>query len=207
MRLGQTGTVPDQPVCYALGLRTRFRGISERQGMVWRGPAGWAEWSPFLDYQGSELVSWLRAAEEAAECGWPPPLRTDICVNSTIPAVGPQEAYEIALAAGCQTAKVKVAERGQPLTQDAGRLETSVGIRAGLALAAALPDLPYACGLNTVALLTDDLAKEPLIAVDGMISVSDLVVDQAALDKHRPSADTVRFWQARLVRTRELAGG
>jgi hypothetical protein len=58
-----------------------------------------------------------------------------------------------------------------------------------------------------VALLADDLAKEPLIAVNGMITVSDLVVDQAALDKYRPRADTVRFWQARLVRTRELAGG
>jgi O-succinylbenzoate synthase len=86
-------------------------------------------------------------------------------------------------------------------------LETSVGIRAGLALAAALPELPYACGLNTVALLSDDLAKEPLIAVDGVIKVADLVVDQAALDRYQPSADIVRFWQARLVRTRELAGG
>ena len=75
--------------CYALGLRTRFRGITERQGMVWRGAAGWAEWSPFLDYDGPELVSWLRAAEEAAERGWPAPLRTEIPVNSTIPAVGP----------------------------------------------------------------------------------------------------------------------
>ena len=115
--------MPDQPFCYALGLRTRFRGISERQGMVWRGAAGWAEWSPFLDYQGPELVSWLRAAEEAAERGWPPPLRTEICVNSTIPAVGPEQAYVMAQASGCQTAKVKVAERGQPLTQDVGRLE------------------------------------------------------------------------------------
>ena len=37
-------------------------------------------------------------------------------------------------------------------------LETSVGIAAGVALAAALPDLPYACGLATVQLLTDDVA-------------------------------------------------
>ena len=95
----------------------------------------------------------------------------------------------------------EIAERiGLPVVVSSA-LETSIGIRAGLALAAALPELPYACGLNTVALLTDDLAEEPLIAVDGMITVSDLVVDQAALDKHRPSADTVqRFWQARLVR-------
>ena len=119
----QTGTVPDESFCYALGLRTQFRGLTERQGMMWRGAAGWAEWSPFLDYQGAELVPWLQAADEAAERGWPAPLRTEIPVNSTIPAVGPELAYDIARAAGCHTAKVKVAERGQSLAEDASRLE------------------------------------------------------------------------------------
>ncbi len=326
--MGQTWTVLDEPRCYALGLRTRFRGLSERQGMVWRGAAGWAEWSPFLDYQGAQLVPWLRAAEEAAEYGWPAPLRTEIPVNSTIPAVAPEQAYDIARAAGCRTAKIKVAERGQTLTEDAARveavrdalgatgkvrvdanggwsldealhavgelnrfdleyveqpcasvaeladlrrglarsglsvpiaadesirraqdpyevaerqaadiavlkvqplggvraclqiaeriglpvvvssaLETSIGIRAGLALASALPELPYACGLNTVALLADDLAIEPLIAVDGVIKLGDLTVDEEALDRHRPDDQLQRFWQARLVQTRRLAGG
>jgi o-succinylbenzoate synthase len=326
--LGQTWTVLDEPRCYALGLRTRFRDLSERQGMVWRGAAGWAEWSPFLDYQGAQLVPWLRAAEEAAEHGWPAPLRTEIPVNSTIPAVAPEQAYDIARAAGCRTAKIKVAERGQTLTEDAARveavrdalgasgkvrvdanggwsldealhavrelnrfdleyveqpcasvaelaelrqrlarsglsvpiaadesirraqdpyevaerqaadiavlkvqplggvraclqiaeriglpvvvssaLETSIGIRAGLALASALPELPYACGLNTVALLADDLAVEPLIAVDGVIKLRDLTVDEEALDRHRPDDQVRRFWQARLVQTRRLAGG
>jgi O-succinylbenzoate synthase len=325
---GQTGSVLEEPHCYALALRTRFRGITERQGMVWRGAAGWAEWSPFLEYQGDELVSWLRAAEEAAEDGWPAPLRTEIPVNSTIPAVGPEQAHDIARAAGCRTAKIKVAERGQTLADDASRveavrdalgpdgkvridsnggwsvdealravrelhrldleyveqpcasvnelaelrrrlarsglsvpiaadesirraqdpyqvaereaadiavlkvqplggvraclqiaeriglpvvvssaLETSIGIRAGLALAAALPELPYACGLNTVALLADDLAVEPLIAANGVIKVGDLAVDEAALDNHRPNDEVQRFWQARLVQTRGLAGG
>ena len=41
-------------------------------------------------------------------------------------------------------------------------LETSIGLRAGLALAAALPELPYACGLNTTDLLAGDLVGEPL---------------------------------------------
>jgi O-succinylbenzoate synthase len=294
--------------------------------MVWRGAAGWGEWSPFLDYQGAELVPWLRAAEEAAERGWPVPLRTEISVNSTIPAVGPEQAYDLARAAGCRTAKIKVAEQGQALTDDAARLEavrdalgpsgkiridangawsvddalsavrelarfdleyaeqpcasvdeladlrrrlarfglnvliaadesirraadpyeiakreaadiavikvqplggvhvslqiaeriglpvvvssaleTSIGIRAGLALAAALPELPYACGLNTVALLTDDLVTEPLIAVDGVIRIGDLAVDDAALQRHQPDDQVQRFWQARLVQTRKLA--
>ena len=46
-------------------------------------------------------------------------------------------------------------------------LETSVGIAAGLALAGALPSLPYACGLATVQLLTADVVAEPLLPVDG----------------------------------------
>jgi O-succinylbenzoate synthase len=86
-------------------------------------------------------------------------------------------------------------------------LETSIGIRAGVALAAALPDLPYACGLNTVALLTDDLVREPLIAVGGLIKVGDLAVDRPALNRRRPDPQIQRFWQARLVQTRELARG
>ncbi len=118
--MGQTWTVPDDIYCYAVGLRTRFRGINERQGIVWEGAAGWGEWSPFLDYDGPELVPWLRAAEEAAERGWPAPLRTEIPVNSTVPAVGPAQAYEIARTGGCRTAKVKVAERGQSLARRCG---------------------------------------------------------------------------------------
>jgi o-succinylbenzoate synthase len=74
-------------------------------------------------------------------------------------------------------------------------------------LASALPELPYACGLNTVALLADDLAMEPLIAVDGVIKLGGLRVDEEALDRHRPDDQVQRFWQARLVQTRRLAGG
>ena len=43
-------------------------------------------------------------------------------------------------------------------------LETSVGIAAGVALAAALPELPYACGLATVQLLTDDVVARAAAA-------------------------------------------
>jgi O-succinylbenzoate synthase len=41
--------------------------------------------------------------------------------------------------------------------------ETSVGVAAGLALAAALPELPYACGLGTAALLAAAVVADPLI--------------------------------------------
>jgi O-succinylbenzoate synthase len=86
-------------------------------------------------------------------------------------------------------------------------LETSIGIRAGIALAAALPQLPFACGLNTVALLADDLVTEPLVAVDGVLEVRDLAVDVGALRRNRAGADDQAFWQSRLMRTRRLADG
>ena len=56
-------------------------------------------------------------------------------------------------------------------------------------------------------MLADDLAVEPLIAADGVIKVGDLAVDEAALNNHRPNDEVQRFWQARLVQTRGLAGG
>ena len=62
------------------------------------------------------------------------------------------------------------AEIGLPVVVSSA-LETSVGIAAGVALAAALPELPYACGLNTVRLLSDDLVDDPLVAVDGRLPV------------------------------------
>ncbi len=315
------------PYTYAIGVPTRFRGVTVRQGMVWRGAAGWAEWSPFLDYAGPELIPWLRAADEAADTGWPEPVRTRIPVNATVPAVGPEQAYALARSGGCRTAKVKVAEPGGSLGADLARveavreavgpsgriridangawtpdqakvairalrrfgleyaeqpcrtveelaalrrqlahagidvpiaadesirriddpyrvsalqaadvavlkvqplggvraclesaeriglpvvvssaLETSVGLRAGLALAAALPELPYACGLNTAGLLADDLATAPLAAVDGIIEVVDLEIDPAALVRTRAPGPDRQFWQARLVQTRTLTG-
>ncbi len=293
--------------------------------MIWRGAVGWAEWSPFLDYAGPELVSWLRAADEAADQGWPAPLRDEVAVNSTIPAVGPEQAYAMARSAGCRTAKVKVAQAGQSLTDDLARvaavrdalgadgrvrvdangawsvaeaqsavtalarfgleyveqpcrsvtdlatlrvrlaragvdvpvaadesirraedpfevarcaaadvavlkvqplggvrpalriaeqiglpvvvssaLETSIGLRAGLALAAALPELPYACGLNTTALLAGDLVRDPLAAVDGVIRLRDVVPDASALYRHRVGPATDAAWRTRLAQTRDL---
>jgi O-succinylbenzoate synthase len=320
-------SVPTSFHTYSIPMRTRFRGITVREGMLWQGPAGWAEWSPFLDYQGEELVPWWRAAQEAAEVGWPDPVRRSVPVNCTIPAVDPERAHAIAAASGCGTAKIKVCEPGQTVADDLARveavrdalgaggklrvdanggwtveeatqalrqlsrfeleyaeqpcasveelatlrtglarrgievpiaadesirraadpyrvaeleaadvavlkvqplggvracleiaeriglpvvvssaLETSVGIRAGLALAGALPELPYACGLNTVALLADDVVGAPLIAVAGALPVTDLVVDSAALRRCRSDDTRAAAWESRWVQTAELAG-
>src|SRR4029077_15700420 len=47
----------------------------------------------------------------------------EVPVNVTVPAVGPEQAHAIVTGSGCRTAKVKVAERGQPLRADASRVE------------------------------------------------------------------------------------
>jgi O-succinylbenzoate synthase len=50
-------------------------------------------------------------------------------------------------------------------------VETSVGLAAGVALAAALPSLPYACGLGTMSLLSGDVVEESLVPVGGRLPV------------------------------------
>jgi O-succinylbenzoate synthase len=108
---------------FAIPMRTRFRGITVREGALLEGPAGWAEFSPFPEYGPAECARWLACAVEAATAGWPAPARTEVPVNVTVPAVGPERARAIVAGSGCHTAKVKVAERGQPLAADIARVE------------------------------------------------------------------------------------
>ena len=301
---------------FSIPLRTRFRGIAVREGLLLQGDAGWGEWSPFLEYDAATARPWLDCAREAADVGWPAPLRTHVPVNVTVPATDPARAHAIVTAGGCTTAKVKVAERGQTLADDLARVEavrdalgprglirvdangawdidealvaiaaldraaggleyveqpvasvedlavvrrragvpiaadesirraadpyrvrdleaadiavlkvqplggvraclriaediglpvvvssaveSSIGIAAGVALAAALPELHHACGLATVQLLTDDVVVDPLLPVDGMLSVTRPEVDHAALARVRAPADRVAHWQRRL---------
>jgi O-succinylbenzoate synthase len=63
-------------------------------------------------------------------------------------------------------------------------METSVGIAAGVALAAALPELPYACGLATLGALPGDVTRAPLVPVDGALPVRAVVPDPALLARH-----------------------
>ena len=122
--------MPDsRAVVYRTRLTTRFRGLDARDGVLLRGDAGWGEFSPFWDYDDAESASWLRAAHEAADDGWPAPVRDRVPVNVTVPAVGPDRARElVAASGGCRTAKVKVAQRGpdgalEPLRAEVARLE------------------------------------------------------------------------------------
>ena len=63
-------------------------------------------------------------------------------------------------------------------------LETSVGLAAEVALAAALPELPYACGLGTAALLDGDLTDAPLLPEAGHVPVRRVAPDPQALRAH-----------------------
>ncbi|PWJ55514.1 O-succinylbenzoate synthase [Quadrisphaera granulorum] len=110
-------------VVVALPLRVRFRGIEVREALLLRGPAGWGEFAPFLEYDDATAAAWLAAGLEAAWTGWPAPLRPRVTVNATVPAVPAARVPEVlARFPGCTTAKVKVAERGQSLDDDVARV-------------------------------------------------------------------------------------
>ena len=303
---------------YDIAMRVRFRGQTRRQGVLLHGPAGWGEFSPFPDYDALTCARWLAAAREAADDGWPAPVRDLVPVNTTVPAVGPEQAHAMVRASGCTTAKVKVAEAGQSLADDVARveavrdalgragrvrvdanaawsldeatialrtlgkfdleyaeqpvaslddmaalrrrvdtplaadesvrraedplhiagleaadivvlkvqpiggvrrclevaeacglpvvvssaIETSVGIAAGVALAAALPELPYACGLGTVPLLDADVTSDPLLPVGGFLPVRNVAPDPSLVN----ASDEVRVhWLARMQAAADAA--
>jgi len=77
-------------------------------------------------------------------------------------------------------------------------LDSAVGIAAGLAAAAALPRLDHACGLGTGTLFVEDVAE--ITAVDGCLSVGDIVPDPARLSALAAPAGRRDWWIAR-VRT------
>jgi O-succinylbenzoate synthase len=83
-------------------------------------------------------------------------------------------------------------------------LDTSVGIRAGLALAAALPSLPYACGLGTVSLFASDITLDPLVADDGAIQLREAVADPGLLEQYVAPAERRDWWLDRLRRVHSV---
>ena len=84
---------------FSLPMGVRFRGVDRREGVLIWGAAGVGEFSPFSEYGDAESAAWLAAALEAADTGCPPPVRSTVAVNCTIPAVGPERAAAIVKAA------------------------------------------------------------------------------------------------------------
>lgn len=92
-----------------------------------------------------------------------------------------------------------VAQAGLPAVVSSA-LDSSVGIRAGLALAAALPTLPYACGLGTVSLFVSDITVDPLVADDGAIRLREAVADPGLLEQYAATGERRDWWLGRLDR-------
>ena len=80
-------------------------------------------------------------------------------------------------------------------------MDSSVGMCASLALAAAL-DVDRACGLGTGVLLATDLVAEPLIPVQGSMTVQRLAPDPDCLQSAHEQLPSVRlaFWEERMAR-------
>lgn len=137
----QPGDVFDSRVVLSIPMRTRFRGIVTRECMLLRGPQGWAEFSPFLEYSPQVSARWLGAAVEAAALPRLTPQRDSIPVNATIPAVPAYEVPGIAFRYGDAPAvKVKIAERGiDSLEEDVERIA---------AVRRVFPDADLRCDAN-----------------------------------------------------------
>jgi O-succinylbenzoate synthase len=305
----------DGAVGFSIPLTTPFRGTQVREGLLLKGPVGWAEFAPFPEYGPDESARWLASAVEAGWIGWPAPVRDVVPVNAIVPAVDPETAGRLTRESGCTTVKVKVAEPGQTLDDDVARvaavrdalgaggcvrvdangawttseavaalrqlaasdleyveqpcstlpecaavrlasgvrvavdegvrkaadpthvvglreaadvlvlkvpplggvrpalavaatyglpcvvssaLDTSVGLSAGLALAASLPELPYACGLGSGRLLTADVTTRRLLPHEGNLHVRHAAPDPDAVSAASMRPAGRRWWEARL---------
>jgi len=81
-------------------------------------------------------------------------------------------------------------------------LESAVGISHGLALAARLPELDYACGLGTSALFNQDISHIPII--NGAIKVKNYPIDIAQIERHELKGERLEWWRNRISRVWNL---
>lgn len=160
----------------SLPLRVKFRGILEREALLLRGPVGWGEFCPFPEYGDAEASRWLVSAVEAGWHGFPSPVRSSIPVNATVPAVSADRVPEILARFGrVDAVKVKVAERGQTLDDDAARL---AAVRSALPDAAVRVDanggwdVPSAIrALTRLAGVGLEYAEQPVPTIEGLAEV------------------------------------
>ncbi len=107
---------------------------------------------------------------------------------------------------GVRRALDLIAQAGLPAVVSSA-LDTSVGIRAGVALAAALPELPYACGLATVSLMAGDVTESSLVPEGGALPVREVEVSEALLERFSAAPERRRWWLDRLRRTYAVLSG
>lgn len=188
----------DDLLVHHVDLVTRFRRVTTRDGLLLHGAAGWAEASPFWDYDPAESSRWLEAALLDATTEAPAPRRPTVPVNVTIPVSAPEDAARrVRASGGCATAKVKVADPGVPLARDLARVEAvadalrdTVGPRARLrvdANAAWDPDAAVAAirELDRAAASAGGLeyVEQPCPDVDGLAEVRRRVEVPIAADE------------------------
>jgi len=93
----------------SIPVKSSFRGIKFREIALFEGPAGWSEFSPFIEYDNKQSVTWLKASLEAATKPAPNPLRNEVMVNATLPNIKPSEVEKFLLNFdGCTTIKIKI---------------------------------------------------------------------------------------------------
>jgi o-succinylbenzoate synthase len=71
-------------------------------------------------------------------------------------------------------------------------METSVGLAAGLALACALPEVPFACGLATAALLDEDVTSDRLLPRRGVLTRRVVAPDRALLERYAVASPSIQ---------------
>ncbi len=102
---------------------------------------------------------------------------------------------------GIRRAQQIIAAAGLPAVISSA-LDTGVGISMGANLAAALTELPYACGLATGALFTDDVltaeSAQRLYSAPGYLAPGEVQVDPAKLAKYAANPERERWWRDRI---------
>ena len=81
-------------------------------------------------------------------------------------------------------------------------LESAVGISYGLALAARVPNLDYACGLGTSALFNQDVSDIPI--VNGAIKATSYPIDLDRVERYELKGERLEWWRNRISRVWNL---
>lgn len=191
----------------SLPMRVKFRGIMERETLLLRGPVGWAEFCPFPEYDDAEASRWLAAAIEAGWQGFPAPVRSVIPVNATVPAVPAEQVPEVLARFGrVDAVKIKVAERGQSLDDDAARVGAVRALLPEVAIRVDANggwDVPGAVqALTRLAAVGLEYAEQPVPSIEGLAEVRRRLRDAgtpvliAADESVRKESDPLRVARA-----------
>jgi O-succinylbenzoate synthase len=124
---------------------------------------------------------------------------------SSLRSAGDILIVKVAPVGGVARALALIEEIGLPVVVS-GEMNTSVGLGAGIALAAAVPDLEGACGLGTGLLLADDVCASTVVPRQGHLAVTRRLPDEQALGRAVDAlgAEGVMWWRERLARCARL---